>query len=979
MLTGKLNNREAFTVWISKQKQKSNTSKLYSEESKKAFIRCVERGLIRAANLDETSANLFLVDDADTVENIAKKYYMQIISYDKRNQNSDLKLGIEFYIKFLKEKNAVSYMNNAEETRTKIKNLIAAYKANFAKINEEELYKWEAVGEYKRFWSRFYTKNIASTIKKSFGKAYNLLQSSYYYPLKMLCEYAEQSPETVWELFTELHREEFDFGIRYMNFKSSMDSYFKSKNLNSYQDLHAVSVYLSFEYPEKYFIYKYSILTGMNKLLNITEEKIDSMTDVQKYGIYCDICNLILHEIYDDTELQKMHFNRLTKTCYKDEQFHLLAMDIAYFGSRNAGWWPSLEEYNPNLSKDDWKKYILEIEKPNHPSPMKMLKGMMELGGEVSCKKLASVYGGTPSSYVGCTMNLGRRVKKYFDLPPCMDGDQERYFPFPFLGKAFDDKDGHQYIYKIRPELFEALKEIDLSDISPYYEEDDNMNSTDISKNTILYGPPGTGKTYNTVCYAVAIIENKPLEEVMSEAADEYGYAEVFERYNNYKNQGLIAFTTFHQSYGYEEFIEGIKPVMEFDDDEQADIKYTVADGVFKEFCENANVVSGTEKSDIGLNSSPSVWKVSLWSTGDNPVRTECLENGHIRIGWDCYGPDITEETDFSENGGRNVLNSFLYKMKIGDIILSCYSNTSVDAVGVVTGEYEWNGNYDDLNRVRKVNWLVKGIDENIVEINNNTVFTLSTVYKTKISVADALAIVEKHSDVFKKNTTEQKNKVFIIDEINRGNISKIFGELITLIEPSKRLGAKEGIKAILPYSKKAFGIPDNVYILGTMNTADRSIATLDTALRRRFDFVEMMPDENVLSGIDVDGIDISRMLGKINERISVLFDREHTIGHAYFIGLKDNDTIDALSNIFRNKVIPLLQEYFYEDYEKIRLVLADNQVQDEDRQFVVAKEVKVNELFGTNDVDIIDDTKRYLINNNAFENKEAYIKIYSK
>ena len=132
MLTGKLNNREAFTAWISKQKQKSNPNKLYSEESKKAFIRCVERGLIRAANLDETSANLFLVDDADTVENIAKKYYMQIISYDKRNQNSDLKLGIEFYIKFLKEKNAVSAMDNFKVIRNKIKNLIAEYKAKKA-------------------------------------------------------------------------------------------------------------------------------------------------------------------------------------------------------------------------------------------------------------------------------------------------------------------------------------------------------------------------------------------------------------------------------------------------------------------------------------------------------------------------------------------------------------------------------------------------------------------------------------------------------------------------------------------------------------------------------------------------------------------------------------------------------------------------------------------------------------------------------
>ena len=341
---------------------------------------------------------------------------------------------------------------------------------------------------------------------------------------------------------------------------------------------------------------------------------------------------------------------------------------------------------------------------------------------------------------------------------------------------------------------------------APVYKD---QSMTDISLNTILYGPPGTGKTYHTVLYAVAIIENKTLAVI----ADE-DYSDVLMRYNEYKSQGRIEFTTFHQSYGYEEFIEGIKPVM--DSEGNGDIKYAVVNGVLKDFCEQ---------------------------------------------------------------------------------------------------------------------------EETLVPVN----------------------------------------RVFIIDEINRGNISKIFGELITLIEPSKRLGAKEGIKAILPYSKKAFGIPDNVYILGTMNTADRSIATLDTALRRRFDFVEMMPDENVLVDINVDGINISRMLGKINERISVLFDREHTIGHAYFIGLRNDNSIDALANIFRNKVIPLLQEYFYEDYEKIRLVLADNQVQDEDRQFVVAKEVKINELFGTNDVDIIDDTKRYLINNNAFENKEAYIKIYSK
>lgn len=868
---------------------------------------------------------------------------------------------------------------------------IVEYKNQFEKWWPDERFKWESVKYFQENWdidAEDFHEMIANTLNKPNIYA-GLLASANNFPAAYLLVTSQKDPEAVRKMFVDLYDENTDIWERIANFKLTAEmlrkKYFPNDN-NHYQGENAISTYLWLKYPDKYYIYKFSEVKNVATVLNSNYAFKKGAYEANirnSISLYDEVCE----ELSKDEELVEMLSNAIDDTCYSDPVLNTLTIDVGFFISKvianptksptedlYPGWWPLLKDYNPNISKEQWRDF-LETQREPFPSTLVMLKTMLELGGEATCKNLGEVLHIKPNACVMRGANLGRRAKKVFNLEPCMDKDVERFFAIPFLWKATVEENQELAIWRLRPELKAALEEMNLSDIKV----SKNTDKIEIGQNTILYGPPGTGKTYNTVCYAVAIIENKALEDVMSEAADEYGYAEVFKRYNNYKNQGLIAFTTFHQSYGYEEFIEGIKPVMEFDDDEQADIKYTVADGVFKEFCEKANIVSENDKSDIGLNSSPSVWKVSLWATGDNPVRTECLENGHIRIGWDCYGPDITEETDFSENGGRNVLNSFLYKMKVGDIILSCYSNTSVDAVGVVTGEYEWNGNYDDLNRVRKVNWLVKGIDENIVEINNNTVFTLSTVYKTKISVADALAIVEKHSDVFKKNTTEQKNKVFIIDEINRGNISKIFGELITLIEPSKRIGAKEGIKAILPYSKKAFGIPDNVYILGTMNTADRSIATLDTALRRRFDFVEMMPDENVLSGIDVDGIDISRMLGKINERIAVLFDREHTIGHAYFIGLRNDNSIDALANIFRNKVIPLLQEYFYEDYEKIRLVLAANQVSDEDRQFIVADEVKVNELFGTNDVDIIDDTKRYLINNNAFENKDAYIKIYSK
>ena len=688
-----------------------------------------------------------------------------------------------------------------------------------------------------------------------------------------------------------------------------------------------------------------------------------------------DVVKLLKHMLTAQDYLLLM--NKVKDIMTEYETFPDLSFDAwetstkdsdAFYGENND-YWPSLAEYDPRLSKEDWKKYLLEVEIPQHPSPMKMLKGIIELGGEASCKQLSQKYGGHPTVYVGCTTSLGRRIKKYFNLPPCMDGEQERFFPIPFYGKAVDDEDGHSYIYKIRPKLLEALKELDLSKFTPYYEEGDEameIATTNVAKNTILYGPPGTGKTYNTVVYAVAIIENKTVEAIKDEP-----YSTVFERYNKYKADGLIEFTTFHQSYGYEEFIEGIKPIMDNTDDEQADIQYQVTSGLFKSFCDKAgSPILKQAKTDIGLNASPTIWKVSLEGTGENPTRTECMANGHIRVGYDSYGKDITSETNFVE-GGKNVVNAFISKMKIGDIVLSCYSSTTIDAIGVVTGDYEWHEEYEHYKRLRKVNWVVKGIKHDITAINGGSTLTLASVYKLNIALADIMEIIAKEASTTKVEE-KKKNYVFVIDEINRGNISKIFGELITLIESSKRIGQPEGMKAKLPYSQQLFGVPDNVYIIGTMNTADRSIATIDTALRRRFRFKEMLPDAEVLKGIVVEDISIAEMLVRMNKRISVLYDREHTIGHAYFIPLKENSTVEQLAEIFENAIVPLLQEYFYEDYEKIRLVLGDNNKAKKDEQFIVAVENDYNELFGSADIGF-DDSVTYEINRAAFYNIEAY------
>ncbi|ASC02076.1 McrB domain protein [Fusobacterium polymorphum] len=309
--------------------------------------------------------------------------------------------------------------------------------------------------------------------------------------------------------------------------------------------------------------------------------------------------------------------------------------------------------------------------------------------------------------------------------------------------------------------------------------------------NTILYGPPGTGKTYNTIFYSVGIIE-KDKSVFKGNNNDE----NIFKKFKECKNKNLIKFITFHQSYGYEDFIEGIRPDL---DNESKDLKYIIHSGIFKDMCNKA------------------------------------------------------------------------------------------------------------------------------------------------------------------KNDKEN-NYVLIIDEINRGNISKIFGELISLIEPSKREGESEELEVILPYSKENLTIPKNLYIIGTMNTADRSIALLDIALRRRFNFIEIMPQYDILKNEKIENIELDLLLSTINERIEFLLDREHIIGHSYFLNI---NTFEDLVQVFRNSIIPLLQEYFYDDFEKIKSVLGDN-------NFISSKNISIN-LKGSNPKKYI-----YKIDEEALKVSENYQKIYS-
>lgn len=437
-------------------------------------------------------------------------------------------------------------------------------------------------------------------------------------------------------------------------------------------------------------------------------------------------------------------------------------------------------------------------------------------------------------------------------------------------------------------------------------------------KNIVLQGAPGTGKTYDVPELAVRLCDPRFMSNGRSRE-------EIVKRYNQLKDDGRLMFTTFHQSLDYEDWIEGLRPVV----NETNQVTYEIEDGVFKRLCEAAER-SKLEGNQYGISSESDVWKVSLKRTGDNDVRKDCMENDYIRIGWDEYGADISDETDGSSRNdkGKKILDAYINKMKVGDIVMSCYSSKEIDAIGVITDDYRYDDSLPAYKRIRPVHWLIKGKRENIVETNGGKEMVESTVYRLKsIHVEDVEAILEKYG-VFIEQKEDDKPYVMVIDELNRGNVSKVFGELITLLEADKRKGSKNEESVKLPYSKKSFHVPDNVYLIATMNTADRSLGSLDYAIRRRFAFISERPI----------GLEDDRFNAELFEKVSRLFVKNFDeykasgwdatmrllpadtlcdeykpedvwIGHSYFL-MRDEEGVDNSRERILYELIPLLEEY---------------------------------------------------------------------
>lgn len=473
--------------------------------------------------------------------------------------------------------------------------------------------------------------------------------------------------------------------------------------------------------------------------------------------------------------------------------------------------------------------------------------------------------------------------------------------------------------------------------------------------NQILYGPPGTGKTYRVVDRALAILDPAFLETKLGRTARKA-------RYDELAAQGRITFVTFHQNFGYEDFVEGIKPVMK-----GGSLSYELEDGLFLQAVKAARGEVGEEiRQEFQVNPHGQVWRIYIDGTAPvSEVRRRSLERGEVRVGsWGASVRDLSQEP-VEQLSGQKL--SFRDGLRPGDVVLLATGADQIGGVGIVTSDYFFDNSEaifaGDYAHARKVNWLSTDLRVSAQSVLGKTFSSQAVQRVADVTPSQILERLHLLASSEASGAGEPMAHVLIIDEINRGNVAKVFGELITLLEPSKRQGAGEALSVRLPLSKRPLSVPQSLYVIGTMNTADRSLTLLDAALRRRFVFEPVWPEPEVLPVIEIDGnaLHLPQFLRAINARIEKLLTREQVIGHAYLLDVPE--TLEGVAQALQQRILPLLEEYFFEDWGQIRKVLGDDQ-KPRAQQFI--REV------------VDGDIKRYDRNKDAFGDIEAYIRTYS-
>jgi 5-methylcytosine-specific restriction protein B len=767
--------------------------------------------------------------------------------------------------------------------------IISSYKQDFERINKEEIYKWKAVKCFQDNWDEN-AADFPAMLDLAFGKAGNLLLSRNFFPKGMICEIAKKDPEVVRAMFIALFDELQPVSERVENFIENAErlrlKYGGGSWRSHFQTTNSVSVYLFFRYPNKYYIYKYRKFKDFASRVGYST--VPKMGNIEEIQNYFAMCNEILEKVKEDNELLNISKNRLTEEDYSDDNFHILTEDIVYFGSGKPAepdsWWPSEDEYKSGIDKEKWLQLLSDSSVFTADSKI-IMKRMLDIGGEATCTQLSQKYGESKNFYNKGSSSLAQRIWQATGCNiPTKNNDDSRWWPILYIGKYADKNIPGRYIWRLRPELMAALKGIDLLGLPPpvtsqinYWWLNANPKIWSLSNlrvgeeqgYTLLNENGNKRRIYQNFLDArkgdlVIGYESTPVRQIVSIcriARENDGESLYFEK------------------------VEGLSTPIDY--------------STIKDFPELKNM-------EYMVNPQGSLFKLSkveyemlldiIRDYNPNPVSRSEQKNEYTKQnflqdvylseeGYDSLCSLLHHKKNVILQGAPGVGKTFTAK-RLAYSILGRINDDNVKAV-----QFHQNYSYEDFIMGYKP-------DESGFKLCYGVFYQFCQQ-------------AENHPD---------DEYFFIIDEINRGNLSKIFGELLMMIEKDYR-----GEKMTMVYSGLTFSVPKNLYIIGMMNTADRSLAMIDYALRRRFSFYDMRPAfDNERFIIYRDSLnselfnDLIKVVKTLNEDIEndASLGEGFCIGHSYFCE-QEECTEEWLSDVIEYDLIPMINEYWFDDKTK--------------------------------------------------------------
>lgn len=782
----------------------------------------------------------------------------------------------------------------------RLKEALVSYKRDFAqKLWPNEKYKWQAVKCFQLNWDVNAT-DFAEMLKKSLSATANLLASVNNFPARMIQKFAEIVPEEVRAMYIELFDESKDVYERINSFKlksSILLERYGNGAAQHYQNENSISTYLWLRYPDKYYIFKLSeVKVVASELESDYRFKKGAYADNihNFYALYNEICA----ELQKDDELRNMLAAQVDSTCYSDPEMRTLTIDVGFYISRYYSkrndepaadeWWPT--DYSPAISTEEWIALLNDAE-VFIPSSLEIMKRILDYGGKATCTQLSVKYGETKNFYNSGSVALARRVAERTGCPVMQrDTGDPRWWAILYVGKdAGKDEEG-SYIWKLRDELESALRQVDLSEVSLYAKSDDE-------------GTDGFRCWWLTAKPKIWSFSDTPVGEVMSYSLyNENGNKRrIFQNFLDAKAGDMII--------GYEATpvlkIVAIARVTAEQDGEK--LYFEKVEGLASPIdYQTLRECPELERMEFFQNPQGSLFKLTRGEydfimdiiRDENPVQQEAPNDPYT-----------------SEDFLRDVYMTSADYTKIQAVLRNKKNIILQGAPGV-----------GKTFAAKRLAWSMMGeIDESRVEFvqfhQNYSYEDFVMGYKP---VEDGFELRNGIFYRFCQRAANQPDKdfFFIIDEINRGNMSKIFGELLMLIERDYR-----GTKATLAYNGLPFSVPKNLYIIGMMNTADRSLAMIDYALRRRFSFFDMEP------GFDSEGFRQyqaslnNETLNALVERVKDLnkeiaadksLGKGFCIGHSYFCG-QDTCTDEWLDSIVNYDILPMLSEYWFDDTAKLQ------------------------------------------------------------